>query len=244
LRCLLCNCDVRNYVQKVWRWVRQKIVTFQLKRFPQMTLLTISALNDRILKRELGEGRKYVRVNNPLGLSSDATNSIEGKSDFFYVGRASPEKGLDLFAQAVAECGVHGVVVGDGASLAGIRERFPSLECLGWVASQNVRDIIRSRAAALVFPSRWYETAGLTPLEAMAEGVPCIISDVTASSEYVKDGLTGLLFKSGDIADLKDKLSTLSNPLVRLKMSDNIRSYFNIEEWDEYVYIEKLNAVL
>jgi len=40
-------------------------------------------------------------------------------------------------------------------------------------------------ARALIFPSRWYETAGLTILEAQALGVPCLVSKNCAGREFV-----------------------------------------------------------
>lgn len=241
LRCLFCNCDVRNYPQKIWRWVRQCVVTYQIKRFSQLTLLTISELNNRILKKEVAGKHEFVRVNNPMEISCDNTNLIIDKTDFIFVGRASPEKGLDLFVKAVTECGVHGVVLGDGKVLPKLRSCYPSVEYLGWVHPSRVRNIIRSRAAVFVFPSRWYETAGLSPLEAMAEGVPCIISDVTTASEYIEDGTTGLLFKSGNIDDLKQKIEMMKDVKFRQALSDNIRAMFDIEKWSQATYVRSLN---
>ena len=243
LRCLFCNCDVRNYVQKVWRWVRQRIVTFQLKRFPQLTLLTISDLNDRILKREVAGEHMFVRVNNPMEISEDNTNSIVGKSDFFFVGRASPEKGLDLFVQAVSECGVHGVVVGDGEVLSDLRSRYPNVEYLGWIDPAHVREIIRARAAVFVFPSRLYEGSPLTPLEMMAEGVPCILPNLSAAAAYIEDGETGLLFKSGSIEDLKRKIDILKDVHERRRLSDNIRNNFDIRKWSVVAHRYALEGV-
>lgn len=243
VRCLLCNCDARSYLQKVWRWIRQRIVTYQTRRFPQMALLTISDLNDRILKREMPGKRAFVRVNNPMAVSKDNANSIEGKSDFLFVGRASPEKGLDLFVRAVTECGVHGVVVGDGEVLPDLRRRYPNVEYLGWVNSERVRGIIRSRAACFVFPSRLYEGSPLTPLEMMSEGVPCILSDSSAAAEYVKDGESGLLFKSGDINDLKKKICQMSDLAYRNAMSDCVRENFDASQWGEERHLEKLREI-
>ena len=42
-------------------------------------------------------------------------------------------------------------------------------------------------ARALIFPSRWYEGAPLTPLEAMRYGVPCLISNVSAAIDYTNN---------------------------------------------------------
>lgn len=52
-------------------------------------------------------------------------------------------------------------------------------------------------------PSR-EEGFGLTALEAMACGVPLVVSGVDVLQEVVKDGETGLLFSPGDASALAD----------------------------------------
>jgi mannosyltransferase len=71
------------------------------------------------------------------------------------------------------------------------------------------RDIERwYRALSLyVAPQRW-EGFGLTPLEAMASGVPVVATDVGAFSELVEDGVTGTIVPRDDLAAVKASLST------------------------------------
>lgn len=66
------------------------------------------------------------------------------------------------------------------------------------------RDIERwYRALSLyVAPQRW-EGFGLTPLEAMASGVPVVAADVGAFSELVQDGATGTLVPRDDLESMK-----------------------------------------
>jgi mannosyltransferase len=66
------------------------------------------------------------------------------------------------------------------------------------------RDIERwYRALSLyVAPQRW-EGFGLTPLEAMASGVPVVATDVGAFSELVEDGVTGTIVPRDDLKAMK-----------------------------------------
>lgn len=66
-----------------------------------------------------------------------------------------------------------------------------------------------SSADALISPS-YYEGFGLTPLEAMFLGTPAIISDIPAHREIYRD-TPAVFFKSGDIDDLINKLSSISH---------------------------------
>ncbi len=61
-------------------------------------------------------------------------------------------------------------------------------------------------ARFLVFPSEWYETFGMTIVEAFACGVPVICSRLGAMQELVADRRTGLFFDPRDFVDLAAKL--------------------------------------
>ena len=70
----------------------------------------------------------------------------------------------------------------------------------------------------VVLPSRWYETQGLVVLEAAARGVPAIVPDQCAASDFVDDGITGLVFRTGDLVDLEHKLRQLTDPALAARL--------------------------
>ena len=47
-----------------------------------------------------------------------------------------------------------------------LEKQYPNIEFVGWKNKDEVKQYMKG-ARALIFPSRWYETAGLTVLEAM-----------------------------------------------------------------------------
>jgi glycosyltransferase involved in cell wall biosynthesis len=61
-------------------------------------------------------------------------------------------------------------------------------------------------AQFLVFPSIWYETFGLTVVEAGLQGTPSLISNCSVASGFVEDGKSGLFFEAGNSVDLAQKI--------------------------------------
>ncbi|TCP06338.1 glycosyltransferase [Caldimonas thermodepolymerans] len=122
-----------------------------------------------------------------------------------FVGRLSPEKGLDVLAAAVRQLPHPRVsVVGDGELAPLARQTFGG----GYLGFRPVDEILAlmRRALYLVVPSLWYENFPRTIAEAYACGLPVIASRIGALAEIVEDGVTGLLFEPGDAQDLARRL--------------------------------------
>ena len=197
--CMCCNCDSRNYFFKLYRILRQDVQNSILKGNLK-NVITISDLSEKLFRKHL-TGVKYYRVYNPIDLPiSDKT----ANGDYYvYVGRIDQEKGVDAFCTCIEDLGLNGIVVGDGKEYNRLKDKYKSINFVGW---KNKNDIIKylSNSKALIFPSVWYETAGLTILEALSQGVPCYVRETTAGAEFIKEGENGCLFK--DVADLKKKI--------------------------------------
>ena len=65
---------------------------------------------------------------------------------------------------------------------------------------------------------RWYHMADLyispshvdgssvSLMEALASGLPCLVSDIPGNKEWIEDGVNGWLFRDGDAGDLAEKI--------------------------------------
>ncbi|WP_430785744.1 glycosyltransferase [Actinoplanes sp. G11-F43] len=71
------------------------------------------------------------------------------------------------------------------------------------------------RSADVVAATPWYEPFGLTPLEAMACGVPVVATEVGGLTDTVVDGVTGDLVPPHDPGRLADTLRRLLGDEVR-----------------------------
>ncbi|MEM8556265.1 MAG: glycosyltransferase family 4 protein [Bacteroidota bacterium] len=141
----------------------------------------------------------------------------EGLPRFAFVGRLSKVKGADWLLRALAKttAPLHLDVVGDG-ELSG---RLPTLAdelgvadrvtFHGWVEPGDVAGIV-AQARAVLGPSLWPEPAGLTALEAAANGRAFVAGASGGFLDSVVDGETGLLVPPGDDAALAAALDRLA----------------------------------
>lgn len=76
--------------------------------------------------------------------------------------------------------------------------------------SSNDRMRLISSLDCLIFPNK-NQTWGLTVIEAMALGLPVIVSDDSGVSEVIKHGETGFIFRQGDIEELSFLMQEVIN---------------------------------
>ncbi len=131
------------------------------------------------------------------------------KEGAIYVGRLSPEKGVLGLLEAWRYIDYPLTIVGDGPLMAAARRAGGSQ--VKFLGSRSHEDVLRliEQSAFLVFPSECYEAFPLALLEGMAVGRAVVASDLGPRREIVRDGQTGLLYRSGDIQDLTSKVRRL-----------------------------------
>jgi mannosyltransferase len=125
-------------------------------------------------------------------------------------GRVRHQKGTDLFVDAMISLlpsrpGWSAIVAGRATAEhkgfeAELKQRVEKARLADRILFVGEhKDIERWYRALSLFvaPQRW-EGFGLTPLEAMASGVPVVAADVGAFSELIEDGATGTLIPRDD----------------------------------------------
>ncbi len=217
--CIGTQCDSRGYSHKLWRvgrqWTQQHHghLPSGLRDF-----ISISDTSETLLRPYLPEEARVHRVTNPIALTAEKQATPHLHEIFSFVGRLSPEKGARLLAEAASESGLRVRFIGDGIERAMLGSALPDAEFTGWLSEAAAMESMR-QSRALVLPSLWYETQGLVVAEAAAMGLPAIVSSKSAAREWVKDGVTGLLFRHGDAHDLAEKMTYLAEkPDVAMRM--------------------------
>jgi len=153
----------------------------------------------------------FVPEDDPAMDSSSGASVLDAlpKKYIVYFGRLSPEKGLVMLLDAVARLmRVPLVVCGDGPLRSALEERAREaksrVQFTGYLEKPVLRAVV-GRANAVVLPSESPENAPYTVLEAMAMGVPVIVSNMGGLPELVGRG-GGVVFTVGDAADLAAKI--------------------------------------
>lgn len=153
------------------------------------------------------------------------------------VGRISAEKHFEnvitaakaLLASGIADFEWH--IIGDGAERQRLEMAIAENRLEKYVILEgnkaNPYPYIKS-ADLFVHPS-YVESQGLTVLEAMSLGVPCVVTKSRGPCEFIEDGINGLLTEQSPKSLAKKVLTILSdNGLYqRIKMNTNCPEQFS-----------------
>jgi glycosyltransferase involved in cell wall biosynthesis len=169
-----------------------------------------------VMERSGVESERIKVVNHFIDLQN--TPSSDGSATgFLFVGRLSPEKGVDTLIEAVARMpqDTRLDIAGDGPSRAILErlagERAPGrVTFRGRVAAGQVRELLAGSIASVV-PSRWYENQPMAILESFAARVPVVATNLGGIPELIQDEVEGLVVAPDDPAALAAAMRRLSD---------------------------------
>jgi phosphatidylinositol alpha 1,6-mannosyltransferase len=151
-----------------------------------------------------------------------------------FVGRLSIEKNVTLLATVQEELEKMGhksfrfLIVGHGAEEQWLRERLPRAEIPG-VLKGEALSTAYANMDLFVFPSHT-DTFGNVVLEALASGVPAIVTRDGGPCTIVRDGVTGRIVDDADFADAV--AGVLGDPEKHTEMRLAAREYALTMSWD------------
>lgn len=121
-----------------------------------------------------------------------------------FIGRLSPEKGIETLLEAWRSIGEQCPlkIAGSGPLADKVREHArssPGVEYLGLQDKKQIYSLLRT-TSFLLFPSLWYECMPYTLLEAFAIGTPLIVSRLGSMETFVRHEVTGLHADAGSPA--------------------------------------------
>ncbi len=208
-----------------------------LKEYVNVPTVTVSDSTRQDLTG-LGFKRVFVIL---AGLNFKQLNAVPdriGKPVVVYAGRLTrakrPDhamKAIKIVKEKIPEAELW--VLGDGPFRKDL-ERMASdgIRFFSGLSNEERHGLI-ARSWVLVNPSV-REGWGLNVIEANALGVPCVGYNVAGLRDSVKDGVTGLLAKDGDVEDLSGNLlCILVDNSLRHRLSENALKYTQEFSWDK-----------
>ena len=241
--CLVCNCDRRAYTHKLWRFARTTLQNRWFKVAPRIHhYIGVSQFSMDIIKPYLPSSIPVTIVRNPVNCFDSGPAPVGNNDAFVFVGRFSPEKGADVFAVAASRANVPAIFVGEGELTSTLQKRCLHGSFPGWLPARDITTMLR-QARALVFPSLWLETLGLSAIEAMANGVPVIVSDQCAASAFVKNEVSGLHFQSGSVDSLIQQIRRLGDSKFAEYLGGNAYHEYWKNPWTLEAHTNELLSV-
>jgi glycosyltransferase involved in cell wall biosynthesis len=207
--CVLRNCE-RDLFKSVGYAVRNAVARISRSILDNVGVYIV--LSDFQRQRFIANGidpRQIEVLPNVVPTVNDSVPYVAGDWIIF-VGRASPEKGIEDFISAARSLPHLPFAV------AGATDRMPHLvadspknvKWLGFLGAKDLDDAYR-RSRIVVMPSLCFEGFPNVVAHAMVLEKPVIASRLGGMGEIVEDGITGLLFKTGDPEDLVSKITSL-----------------------------------
>jgi starch synthase len=170
--------------------------------------------------------------------SLDRKRHPDGKFRVLYAGQFTQRKGIQYLLEAIKQLdlpSIELIMIGDPVGNAdGLKLYRGYYRRVEYVAHKQLKEFF-DMSDVLVLPSI-YDAFGLVALEAMASGLPVIVSENTvAGSDVVRDGIDGFVVPIRNVDTLKDRLLRLmEEEELRVKMGGSGRERVKEFNWDSY----------
>ncbi len=182
--CAFTNCDRAGIAHKGVRVARHlaKMLADATARAPRGYVHISDA--SRAVAQPYLPGKLHYTVYHPLPEQRGGPSTDYTDYDISYFGRLEPEKGLVALVAALKSNAWSSLFVGSGTLEGWIRQELPQATMIGWSPHERALELM-SRCRTVALPSIWPETWGCVAAEALASGVPVVVSKLAGSSELV-----------------------------------------------------------
>ena len=219
--------------------------TFMKWFYSQMDVVWVNSESYRRSWIERGMPEEKLRIL-PRGLDTQLFRVERRTADFWrkrgapagatvllYVGRISKEKNLEVIVSAwerLRRPGLALAFVGDGPYLPELKRIVPDAIFTGYLSGEELAGAFAS-ADVFVFPSTT-DTFGNVVIEALACGLPCVVSDVGGPKDLIEPGVTGLVTRGLDAEDFTHAVARLVDDAeLRSKMRDTAVKAVANRDW-------------
>ena len=176
--------------------------------------------------------RKLYTICNFLNVSKCQRESYEKENWYCFVGRLSHEKGVKTLIEAANQLPYKLIVIGDGPLRNELELLSKSnIEFVGQKQWDDLKGFV-GKARFSVIPSEWNEVFGLVIIESQCLGTPVLGAKMGGIPDLIGERQEGMLFKSGDADDLKNKIEAMFNESFDYKaLAEKAQAKFNVGKY-------------
>ncbi len=247
-RCFLDKCFKDSYFKSL-------LVTLEAylhnKIFKTYDKVDVFISPSRFLKKkfkEFGFANKIEYLPNPFFARNKADTKRSKEGDFIlYFGRLSQEKGVGALIRAFSnlDTDLKLKIAGVGDKEKALKKeakKLDKVDLLGFCKDEKLDNLIK-KAVFIVVPSRWYENAPYSVVEAMGAGKVVLCSDLGGLPELVQDGYSGFIFRAFSEQDLEDKMRYIIDKRGSLDKIGRRASQEVKRKNDPDIYLKKLEKI-
>lgn len=174
-----------------------------------------------------------------------------GRLEILYLGRIEPNKGMDYLLEAMKELQsekhdfvLHfaGIEQGANGYIDQFRQLMGSRFVYEGVVARSQKTDLFIRCHVFVMPSL-YEGLPMSLLECMSFGLVPVVTDVGSISEYVEDGVNGVLMKVRDVGSIVTAIDGLLQDRRTLQRMSVLAQQTILSRLQPEQYIHQLNEI-
>ena len=225
LRCAFLNCDRRGRLYSVLKGIRASIY-YNRENIKDLfdCVICVSEFQKQKYQQDGYDSQKLTFIQNPVSDVFSVSRIPEKKKQILYYGRISPEKNIELLIDAFAEMIKEPdlteyklLLIGSGDSVYQdrLQRRIRDLKLektVTFCGMMPQEEVVKHVGESMICvqPAKWYETFGLTVVESLLAGTPCLASDIGAVGETAKQ-FGGYIFTANNRDSLIEAAKTILN---------------------------------
>lgn len=194
-------------------------------------------LREQLIKNGFKHNKFNVCYNPVEKMIISPKEGLSSKRTVLYAGRLSEEKGIHILISAIKKISdINLIIAGTGPRENELRrhaDNFENISFIGYIQKQELVQLF-DKVDYLCIPSIWFENNPMIVLEALANGVPVLGSNIGGIPELVAGN--GFIFEPNNIDSLINTLNigfSISNDAYKT-LSTNAINFSHTITYDKY----------
>ena len=246
--------SLRDRLRRMFGWRSRYVFPWKVMALlARKTICVSEAIRNSLIHDYDYPAKKVLTIPNGVDISEFVPSEIQRASIRKRLGvapqevmlvttaRLSQVKGVDVLLGAISVVICHGqtckcVLVGDGPLRAQLQEQVQRLNLTSYVTFEGFQPDVKPylQAADIFVLTSWQEGMSLAVLEAMACGLPCVVTDVGGNAEVVANGSEGFVVGPGEVSKIAHAISYLvehgeDRQRMATQAREKVRRFFDLQ---------------